>query len=177
MISPKRNRCEGSQVAWVYRCRMKPHANDPSLDPVITFAPWYLRPIMLAGMAFAVGNIGRKLRNYVATFLQSRQRHCRRVEMNQCLAILPQHGQVTSPFFPHRRSRNIAKASASLILNSWDIDNVRAASERRKCCWVMREEYRLTSSWREPARLPSAKISTKTILRDPIFKLGLLFSV
>ncbi len=35
---------------------MKP-ANDPSMDPVITFALKYLRPIALAGMVFAIGFI------------------------------------------------------------------------------------------------------------------------
>ena len=36
---------------------MKPAANDPSMDPVITFAIRYLRPIALAGMVFAIGFI------------------------------------------------------------------------------------------------------------------------
>jgi hypothetical protein len=49
-------RCEGGQAAGVYRCRMKA-ANDPSMDPVITFAIRYLRPIALAGAAFAIGLI------------------------------------------------------------------------------------------------------------------------
>lgn len=36
---------------------MKPAANDPSMDPVITFAIRYLRPIALAGAVFAIGFI------------------------------------------------------------------------------------------------------------------------
>ena len=36
---------------------MKPAANDPRTDPVITFAIRYLRPIALAGLAFAIGLI------------------------------------------------------------------------------------------------------------------------
>ena len=32
-------------------------ANDPSMDPVITFSIRYLRPIALAGMVFAIGFI------------------------------------------------------------------------------------------------------------------------
>ncbi len=36
---------------------MKPAANDPSTDPVITFAIRYLRPIALAGLVVAIGFI------------------------------------------------------------------------------------------------------------------------
>jgi hypothetical protein len=36
---------------------MKTAANDPSMDPVITFALRYLRPIALAGAVFAIGLI------------------------------------------------------------------------------------------------------------------------
>ena len=36
---------------------MKPAANDPSMDPVVTFAIRYLRAIALAGMVFAIGFI------------------------------------------------------------------------------------------------------------------------
>jgi hypothetical protein len=37
---------------------MKSASNDPSMDPVITFALRYLRPFALAGLVFAIGFIG-----------------------------------------------------------------------------------------------------------------------
>jgi hypothetical protein len=36
---------------------MKPAANDPSMDPIITFAIRYLRPIAVASVVFAIGFI------------------------------------------------------------------------------------------------------------------------
>jgi hypothetical protein len=37
---------------------MQPAANDPSIDPVLTFILRYTRPVALIGMAFALVSIG-----------------------------------------------------------------------------------------------------------------------